>query len=255
LKERIARCIGSAAGKGDREELVIKALLFDVFGTVVDWRSGVAREVEAFFAARGIDIDAAAFADAWRAKYQPAMEKVRSASRSYVALEVLHLENLDETLGDFGLSASVTRAECAELNRAWEKLPPWPDSVPGLTALKSRYIIAACSNGSIALMTRLAKYGGLPWDAVLGADIARAYKPQPEVYLASASALGLAPEEVMMVAAHNDDLAAARVAALGTAFVGRPTEHGPHQTADLDPTSRWDVIAMDLEDLARKLDA
>ena len=141
------------------------------------------------------------------------------------------------------------------MNRAWEKLPPWPDSVAGLTSLKSRYAIAACSNGSIALMTWLAKYGGLPWDAVLGAEIARAYKPQPEVYLDSASALGLAPEEVMMVAAHNDDLAAARSCGLGTAFVARPVEHGPHQTTDLEPTSQWDVVAEDLNELARKLGA
>lgn len=232
---------------------MIRALLFDVFGTVVDWRSGVAREVEAFFGARGIGLDVTAFADAWRAKYQPAMERVRSAGRSYVRLEVLHLENLDETLADFGLSTSVEGAQRAELNRAWEKLPPWPDSVAGLTSLKSRYAIAACSNGSIGLMTWLAKHGGLPWDTILGADIARAYKPQPEVYLASVSALGLAPEEVVMVAAHNDDLAAARATGLGTAFVARPVEHGPHQTTDLEPTSQWDVIATDFNDLARKL--
>ena len=232
---------------------MIKALLFDVFGTVVDWRTGVAREAKAFFDERGIAVDASAFADAWRAKYQPAMERVRAGNRGYLPLDVLHRENLDATLADFGLSASVDPAARANLNRAWEKLPPWPDSVMGLTRLKSGYAIAPCSNGSIALMTWLARYGGLPWDTVLGAEIARAYKPQPAVYLASASALGLVPAEAMMVAAHNDDLAAARAAGLKTAFVPRPSEHGPGQTADLEPDSDWDVMASDLNDLARKL--
>jgi 2-haloacid dehalogenase len=247
---------------------VIKALLFDVFGTVVDWRTGVAREAKAFFDERGIAVDASAFADAWRAKYQPAMERVRAGNRGYLPLDVLHRENLDATLADFGLSALVDPAARANLNRAWEKLPPWPDSVMGLTRLKSGYAIAPCSNGSIALMTWLARYGGLPWDTVLGAEIARAYKPQPAVYLASASALGLgaykpqpavylasasalglAPAEAVMVAAHNDDLAAARAAGLKTAFVPRPSEHGPGQTADLEPDSDWDVMASDFNDL------
>ncbi len=234
---------------------MLKALLFDVFGTVVDWRTGVAREAAACFAARGIDADAVAFADSWRDKYQPAMERIRSGGRGYVALDVLHRENLDATLAEFGLEASFDEAARGALNRAWEKLPPWPDSVPGLTALKARYAIAPCSNGSIALMTWLARYGGLPWDAILGAEIARDYKPQPAVYLASAAALGLAPAEVMMVAAHNDDLVAARAAGLQTGFLPRPREHGPGQTTDLEPTSDWDVVAADLDDLARQLTA
>ena len=232
---------------------MVKALLFDVFGTVVDWRSGVAREVEACFSARGHAVDAAAFADAWRGKYQPAMEKVRDGSRGYVPLDILHRENLEATLADFDLSDALDEAERAELNRAGEKLPPWPDSVGGLTALKARYAIAPCSNGSIALMTWLARYGGLPWDAILGADIARAYKPQPETYLASAAALGLTPSEVIMVAAHNSDLEAARAVGLKTAFVPRPSEHGPGQASDLEPTSEWDVVAVDLMDLAGRL--
>ncbi len=232
---------------------MLKALLFDVFGTVVDWRSGVAREAAACFAERGIDVDGAVFADSWRNKYQPAMEKIRSGGRGYVALDVLHRENLDATLAEFGLDAAFDEAARGALNRAWEKLPPWPDSVPGLTALKARYAIAPCSNGSIALMTWLAKYGGLPWDAILGAEIARDYKPQPAVYLASAAALGLAPAEVMMVAAHNGDLDAARAAGLHTGFLPRPIEHGPGQSTDLEPESDWDVIAADLNDLARRL--
>ena len=175
-------------GGGNR---MIKALLFDVFGTVVDWRTGVARDVARFFSERGEQVDARGFADAWRAKYQPAMERIRNGNRGYVALDILHRENLDATLSDFGLGGTVDDLARADLNRAWEKLPPWPDSVPGLTALKARYAIAPCSNGSIALMTWLARYGGLPWDAILGAEIAQDYKPQPAVYLASAAALGL----------------------------------------------------------------
>jgi 2-haloacid dehalogenase len=232
---------------------LVRALIFDVFGTVVDWRSGVAREVEAFFGARGLAVEGLAFADAWRAKYQPAMAAIRGGGRGYIALDVLHRENLDATLAEFGLGESIDAAARDDLNRAWEKLPPWPDSVAGLTALKTAYAIAPCSNGSISLMTWLARFGGLPWDAILGAEIARAYKPQAAVYLASAAALGLAPREVMMVAAHNGDLAAARAAGLKTTFLPRPREHGPGQTTDLEPESDWDVIASDLTDLARRL--
>jgi 2-haloacid dehalogenase len=234
---------------------VIKALIFDVFGTVVDWRTGVAREVEAFFGRHRIDADATAFADAWRAKYQPAMERIRSGNRGYVPLDVLHRENLEEVLADFGIEASIAPAELAEFSRAWEKLPPWPDSVPGLTRLKQRHAIAPCSNGSIALMTWLAKYAGLPWDAILGADIAQAFKPRPEVYLRSAAALGLAPGEVMMVAAHNKDLFAAREQGLRTGFVSRPRELGPGQTTNIEPESDWDVVAADFNDLARRVES
>lgn len=238
----------------DREDRVVKALIFDVFGTVVDWRSGVAEQAKAFFERHGIDADATAFADAWRAKYQPAMERVRSGDRGYVPLDVLHRENLEEVLAEFGIGASIEPSELAEFNRAWEKLPPWPDAVPGLTSLKKRHAIAPCSNGSIALMTWLAKYGGLPWDAILGANIAQAYKPQPEVYLRSAAALGLAPRDVMMVAAHNKDLFAARELGLRTGFVPRPHELGPGQTTNLEPESNWDVVAADFNDLARCLE-
>jgi 2-haloacid dehalogenase len=232
---------------------MIKAALFDVFGTVVDWRSGVTRQAEAFFSARDQVVDAAAFADAWRGKYQPAMAKIRAGQRGYVALDILHRENLDAVLAEFGLGDGLDDDARARLNRAWEKLPPWPDSVPGLTALKAQCIIAPCSNGSIALMTRLARFAGLPWDAVLGAEIAQAYKPQPEVYLASCRALGLAPRDVMMIAAHNDDLEAARTSGLKCGFVMRPREHGRHQTSDLAPSAQWDVVASDLVDLAEQV--
>ena len=234
---------------------MVKALIFDVFGTVVDWRTGVARQAEAFFARHGINADATAFPDAWRAKYQPSMERIRSGNRDYVPLDVLHRENLEAVLAEFEIKGPIEASELAELNRAWEKLPPWPDSVEGLNCLKKRYAIAPCSNGSIALMTWLARYAGLPWDAILGADIARAFKPQPEVYLQSVAALGLAPGEVMMVAAHNADLFAAREQGLGTGFVQRPHELGPGQSINLAPDSDWDVVAGDLNDLARRLES
>ncbi len=232
---------------------MLKALLFDVFGTVVDWRTGVAQEVERLFSEHSISVDPGAFADTWRAKYQPAMEKIRKDGRSYVELDVLHLENLEATLNDFDLTGVFDKNALDHLNRAWEKLPAWPDSSSALARLKTRYRIATCSNGSTSLMTELAKYADLPWDAILGAPVARNYKPEPAVYFASVSALELEPENVMMVAAHNGDLAAARGCGLKTAFLPRPTEHGPRQTTDLAPTSNWDYIATDLNDLAGKL--
>lgn len=232
-----------------------KALIFDVFGTVVDWRSGVAREVAAAFAAKGEAVDAPAFADAWRGEYQPAMARIREGARGYVPLDDLHLENLERVLDRLGAGALFTGEEKRDLNAAWEKLPPWPDAVPGLTRLKARWPIAPCSNGSIALMTRLARYGGLPWDCILGADIARDYKPNPAAYLASCAALRLAPEEVVMVATHNDDLAAARAAGLQTAYFPRPDEFGPGVKTDLAPAADWEFTAADLADLARVMGA
>ena len=225
--------------------MAIRALIFDVFGTCVDWRSSVAREVAAVLPG----VDATAFATAWRAEYDPAMARIRAGGRGYVPLERLHLENLHKVAADFGVTAPDS------LNAAWEKLDPWPDVVGGLTALKAAHIIAPCSNGSIAMMTRLARHAGLPWDCILGAELARDYKPKPAVYRASCAALRLEPSQVMMVAAHNDDLAAARAAGLATAFVPRPREHGPGQTRDLVAESDRDVIAEDFHDLARRLAA
>ena len=221
----------------------VAALIFDVFGTCVDWRTSVARAVAAVLPS----VDATGFATAWRAEYDPAMARIRDGGRGYVALDDLHRENLHRVATAFGATAPDT------LSHAWERLDPWPDVVPGLSALKRAHIIAPCSNGSIALMTRLARHAGLPWDCILGADIARDYKPKPEVYLAACAALRLAPDQVMMVAAHNDDLHAARAAGLMTAFVPRPTEHGPGQTTDLTPEAAWDIIAADFHDLARQL--
>ena len=221
-----------------------RALIFDVFGTCVDWRGSIARQV-----ARAIPgADPAAFADAWRAGYDPAMAPVRDGRRAYVALDDLHAETLRAACARFGVAAPDDFA------RAWERLDPWPDTVPGLTALRRHRIIAPCSNGSIALMTRLARHAGLPWDCILGADLAQSYKPDPAVYLASAAALRLAPHEVMMVAAHTRDLQAAAAAGLRTAFIPRPAEHGPGQTSDLAPTGPWDIAAADMTDLARQLE-
>jgi 2-haloacid dehalogenase len=227
------------------------ACIFDVFGTVVDWRNSVARVAQAQFAAKGIEIDGLAFAVFWRGQYVPAMAKIRSGSRGYVALDQLHFENLEVTLEEFGLKDDLDEAEKWQLNAAWEQLDPWPDVINGLTKLKQHTIIAPCSNGSIALMSRLAKYGGLPWDCILGADIAQNYKPEPEVYLACCKALRLPEEKVVMVAAHNDDLVAARETGLRTGFIARPTEHGEGQTRDLEASSDWDYVITDFAQLAQ----
>ena len=233
---------------------MIKALIFDVFGTVVDWRSGIARETKAFMDDHGVQgIEPESFADAWRAQYQPSMARIRGGRRGYVALDQLHYENLLVVLKEFELEDRFTEADLRSFARAWEKLTAWPDASPGLYRLKRAFAIAPCSNGSIALMTWLAKYADLPWDCILGAEIAKNYKPKHAVYQRSAEALGLEPDEVMMVAAHNDDLIAARDAGLPTAFVPRPAEHGPGQSSDLEPASNWNIIAKDFNDLADQL--
>ena len=229
------------------------ALLFDVFGTVVDWRESISTHVTAAFAQKGLDVDGPAFADAWRALYQPSMERVRSGERPYHPLDDLHRENLLRALSDSGNAGVFEPYEIIELAEAWERLDPWPDVRDGLAHMRRSYVLAPCSNGSIALMTRLARYAGLPWDCILGADIARAYKPDPRVYGASCAALRLAPERVMMVAAHNDDLAAARASGLRTAFVLRRDEHGPAQTNDQTAAQDWDVVVEDFGALATAL--
>jgi 2-haloacid dehalogenase len=220
----------------------MRALFFDVFGTCVDWRSPVRRELRARVLPEEL-------ADEWRALYQPQMETVRSGARPWVDLDVLHREALDRLLAGRGL----TVGDPDELTRAWHRLDPWPDTVPGLIRLKERFIVAPCSNGHIALSVNLARHAGLPWDVILGAEIARAYKPQPEAYLASAAALKLPPGEVAMVAAHNGDLQAAQALGFRTAFVPRVAEHGPGQTTDLAPEGDWDVVARDFIELADAL--
>jgi len=233
----------------------VRALLFDVFGTVVDWRRGVAREATPFLRRRGAEsVDPLAFADAWRASYQPAMEQVRSGRRPFTRLDVLHRENLETILPDFGIDpATVPALELNELNLAWHRLDPWPDAVAGLTRLKTSFIIATLSNGNIALMLDMAKRAGLPWDAILGAEVVQAYKPMPEAYLRTADILAMRPEQICLVAAHNGDLAAARKCGLRTAFIPRLAEHGPNQTTDLRPDQEWDVVAADFGALAEKL--
>ncbi len=230
----------------------VKALTFDVFGTVVDWRESLIREGQAFGRAKGLGVDWAKFADAWRGRYQPALERVRSGAVGWTKLDDLHRASLVELLGEFGIPG-LSEAEIDDLNRAWHRLDPWPDAVPGLTRLKRRYVLATLSNGNVALMVNMAKRAGLPWDAILGAEVARHYKPQPEAYLTTAALLGLAPSECLMVAAHNGDLAAAGAVGFRTAFVARPREHGPGQTKDTKPEREWDVVAADFNDLAAKL--
>jgi 2-haloacid dehalogenase len=232
----------------------IKACIFDVFGTVVDWRTSVGRDLGAFAATKGIaGIDWLQFADAWRKQYRPSMDEVRSGRRAWTILDVLHLESLARLVGEFGIKG-LDETDLVHMSHAWRRLDPWPDAVPGLTRMKTKFIIAPCSNGNIALIVNMAKYAGLPWDCVLGAETARAYKPDPEAYLAACRMLDLKPSEVLMVAAHNGDLRAAKAQGLGTVFVPRLTEHGPHQQIDVVPDpSCVDIVAESFTGLANKL--
>lgn len=234
------------------EPVAPRALLFDVFGTVVDWRSSIAREVQAALADRPVSVDSEAFADRWRALYQPAMARVRSGEIDFVPLDELHRANLDQVLAEFSVD-HLSESEKVQLNLAWHRLDAWPDAVAGLERLKSRYIIGTLSNGNIALIVNMAKHSGLPWDVVLGAEVARAYKPQPQAYLGSAQALGLTPGECMLVAAHNDDLKAAAQCGFRTAFVERPFEHGPDQKTDRTADDHYDYVSRDFVDLAGQL--
>jgi len=232
----------------------IKACLFDVFGTVVDWRSSVSRDLADFARHKGIQgIDWLQFAVEWRKLYQPSMEEVRSGRRAFTILDVLHRESLVKLIARYGIR-DLPEGDIDHMSRAWHRLDPWPDVREGLARLKRGRIIAPCSNGNIALMVNMAKRAGLPWDCILGAETARAYKPMPEAYLASCRQLGLPPSAVMMVAAHNNDLKAAKAQGLATAFVARPSEHGPGQTSDLAPDpSCVDLAAADFADLAERL--
>ena len=232
----------------------IRALVFDVFGTVVDWRSSIARDVAQVADAHGVAIDGGAFADAWRAGYQPAMRRAMSGERPWAKLDVLHRENLETLLPRFGLDALDDDAR-QRLNFAWHRLDPWPDAVAGLRRLKRRWPIATLSNGNVSLLVDLARHGGLPWDTVLSAELIEAYKPDRAVYRMAARLLGIEDGELVLVAAHPSDLDAARDAGLMTAYVHRPLEHGrDHRAEDVAP-GRFDWQARDFTDLASQLGA
>ncbi len=228
----------------------IKVLAFDVFGTVVDWRESVMREV----AEKGLDVDAGEFADAWRAGYGPAMARVTSGELPWTNLDELHRMILDTLLKRFAVTG-LAEPEKDHLNRAWHRLTPWPDAVPGLTRLLERFVLVTLSNGNVALLTNMAKNAGLPWDCILSAELVERYKPDPAVYVMAANYLGVKPGEVMMVAAHPADLRAAAEAGLRTAFVARPDEQGPGGQVDIGEEANFDVNATDFEDLAEKLGA
>ena len=228
----------------------IRALAFDVFGTVVDWRTGIAREAASFFGAIGRDdIDPAAFADAWRGLYQPAMEECRSGRRPFVRLDILNRETLQQLLDRHDVSGVDERA-IAHFAHAWRRLDPWPDSVAGLTRLKRLYPIVTLSNANIALLVEMARHGGLPWDAILGAEVTRSFKPEPRTYLGTADVLGVAPGALCLVAAHHSDLAAARACGLATAYIDRPAEFGGRPSPDAHLRQDWDYAADSITGLA-----
>ena len=231
----------------------VQALFFDVFGTLVDWRTSIARDAQMLLKPFNTGIDWLAFADAWRGEYQPAMTEVREGRIPFCKLDVLHRRNLDRILPRFGL-ASVPEDVLANLNLAWHRLDAWPDSEPGLVRLKRKFMIASVSNGNISLMVALARRNGFPWDAILGSEIAGDFKPKPRVYLAACEALDLQPPQCMMVAAHPSDLAAAAACGLRTGFVARPNEHGPGKGSKA-PMGPVDATSTSLEDLATKLGA
>lgn len=235
------------------EKPLPKAFLFDVFGTVVDWRGSMIREVSAAMGRAGASLDTAAFVDAWRGLYQPSMEAVRSGARPWTILDTLHRESLDALLGQYGVAAHFDAPARQALTRAWTRLDPWPDAVDGVAALRRIGFVASCSNGDIALMAHLARHAGLSWDAILGAEPNRDYKPKPAVYLGSCAQLYLPPHEVMMVAAHASDLAAARAQGLQTAFVARPHEFGPNGALDPADAAGWDVSVQSIGAVARAL--
>jgi 2-haloacid dehalogenase len=231
--------------------IAVKALFFDVFGTLVDWRSSIAGEAAALLGPLGHELDWLAFADAWRDEYQPGMEEVRSGRIPFSKLDVLHRRNLERILPRFALK-DLTEEVLQKLNLAWHRLDAWPDVTPGMKRLRQRFLIAPVSNGNIALMADLARRNDICWDAILGAEVASDYKPKPRVYLASAEAFNCAPSDCMMVAAHTNDLAAAARCGLRTAHIARPNERGPGK-GEAAPGGPVDIAAHGLEDLAEKL--
>lgn len=232
----------------------IRAVLFDTFGSVVDWRSGVISAVSEFAARRGIVLDAPAFADAWRSRYEPSMACIRSGARGFFPLDQLHRENLLATFHEFGVDpAGFADVEITALNAAWERLDPWPDSVEGLRLLGEQVIVGPLSNANLALLLHMARRARLPWTVIIGSDATRAYKPDRRAYRVAAEMLRLDAGEVMLAAAHNNDLLGATQAGLATAFFARPTEHGQGQTTDLRAEGAWDIVCDDIIGLARHI--
>ena len=231
----------------------VKTLIFDVFGTVVDWRGSVIREGEELGRKKNLDVDWAAFADEWRGRYAPSMDRVRRGELPWTNLDALHHASLEELLEEFEIEG-LSEEEIDHLNKVWHRLDPWPDSVAGLSRLKERYVISTFSNGNVALLTYMAKRAGLPWDLILSAELVRHYKPDPEAYLMAPNLLDLRPDEVMLVAAHLSDLRAAQTHGLRTAYVLRPLEWGPEGEAEPADQS-FDLVVEDLTELAKKLDA
>lgn len=230
----------------------VEALVFDVFGTVVDWRTTLIRQLEQFGRDHRLQADWVALADDWRAGYEPAMKKVRDGERPWISLEHLHRESLDALLPRYGLAA-LSDDQRRRIVRFWHFLDPWPDTLSGLERLHRKHILGTLSNGGVRLLTDMARYARLPWDVIFSSDSFRRYKPDPAVYLGAAELLDTAPHNIMLVAAHNYDLAAARKHGYKTAFVARPTEYGPRQTKDFKAESDWDYVAQDFVDLAGKL--
>ena len=228
-----------------------KALFFDVFGTLVDWRSSIARESEQVLKPLGASVDWLAFADAWRGEYQGAIDQVRNGLIPFCKLDILHRRNLDLILPRFNI-AGIAENALQYLNLAWHRLDAWPDVAPGMSRLRRRHLLAPCSNGNISLMVDLARRNGIHWDAILGSEIAGDYKPKPRVYLASCAAFDLAPGECMMVAAHSSDLKNAAACGLRTAHIARPNEHGPGKGEPV-PKVPVDYAASSLEHLAEQL--
>jgi 2-haloacid dehalogenase len=230
----------------------VKAVVFDVFGTLVDWRTSLVAQLRDFGQEKGLQADWTALVDAWRSRYQPSLDKVRRGAIPWSILDELHRASLMSLLPDFGLSA-LTDQDIVFLVRCWHRLDPWHDVVPGLQKLSQRYSIGPLSNGNLSLMVNLAKFAHLPWDVVFGSDLFRHYKPDSETYLGVCDFLRLKPGQVMLGAAHNYDLRAADALGLKTAFIPRPTEFGPNQTTDLRPEGNWTIVAADIEDLAGQM--
>jgi 2-haloacid dehalogenase len=240
------------AARGQNAKGAPKALVFDTFGTVVDWRSSIIAEGAVWGKEKGLNIDWAHFAERWRAAYGPSMNRVRKGELPWTKLDALHRMSLEILLKEFNITG-LTEEEKDHWNKVWHRLKPWPDSVAGLTRLKKKYLITPLSNGNVSLLAEMAKNAGLPWDAILSAELARHYKPDREAYLIAPELLSLKPEETMMAAAHSGDLKSAHECGLQTGFIYRPNEYGPGGRADKASPGEFDVVSNDIVDLASKL--